>query len=191
MGQLTPRRALRPSPAIDGWAINRRVFAAQLDPGAKIVLLVVLDHARHGQSTCTASNATIAREANLSVRQIGLHVKMLVEDGWLDLERLGPTVNHGRILHMGSLCLGLRTPAQPIADPPPKSTTIPLRNPSQTNVPLKDQGKDSPSVPPAPESGGPFGGGMTRLEWLASIGARPTPLPRHLNTPTPGTPGGS
>lgn len=70
--------------------VNRRVFASDLDPGAKIVLLVILDHARYGQSKCTASNKTLARESGLSERQTIRHVQNLVDSGWLDLDRLGP-----------------------------------------------------------------------------------------------------
>lgn len=56
--------------------INRRVLASDLSLAAKAVLLVILDHARHGQSVCTASTSTIAREAKITER----HVRRVLPD---------------------------------------------------------------------------------------------------------------
>src|SRR4051812_6117692 len=50
--------------------INRRVLASDLTLAAKAVLLVILDHARHGLSRCTASTRTLAREARVTDRTV-------------------------------------------------------------------------------------------------------------------------
>lgn len=173
----------RPSPpnGDNDFACMRRVYAAQLDPGAKIVLLVVLDHARYGKSKCIASNATIAAESNLSPRMASLHVKALVDAGWLTLERLGPTANHGRVLHPGPL-LSIADPAQPIAHPPsvtgcaPPAQWVadPLRNGLQTNDSSKDQKKDVAAV--RPPDGRPSAPGeldpQTIPEGISVVGGR-------------------
>ena len=148
MRNHNPRRAPRPYPVVDGWSINRRVFASNLHPGAKIVLLVILDHARHGQSKCTASNATIAKESRIGVRQVITHIQKLVKDGWIELDRLGETINHGRELRMGGVCSGLHTPLKSTAHPPVRGRADPLCSPPQTNDSLKAKEKRTPASPP-------------------------------------------
>jgi len=154
MGKSTTVCALRPATQGDAWAINRRVFASSLHPAAKVVLLVVLDHARHGKSRCTASNATLARESNVGVRQVISHVGKLVRDGWLDLERLGPTINHGRVLTMGAVCKAVQTPSAIRRTPPLPRGADPLCGPGQTNGPERAGEKGACGRPSAVETDG-------------------------------------
>ncbi len=154
MSKFTSRCALRPSPQVEAWTINRRVFSSNLHPAAKIVLLVILDHARHGQSKCIASNATIARESAIGVRQVISHVGKLVKHGWLDLERLGPTVNHGRVLTMGWVCSGQHTPTAIRRIPPLHGHADHLCDPGQTNDPEKAEEKRAGERPAAVKTAG-------------------------------------
>lgn len=64
---ITSRRAPQ---VVNPFDLNRRVLASDLSLSAKAVLLIVLDHARHGQSTCTASTRTIAKEARITERHV-------------------------------------------------------------------------------------------------------------------------
>jgi hypothetical protein len=74
-----PRKASVVNPAaLNPFEINRRVLASDLTLAAKAVLLVILDHARHGASKCTATTRTLARESRVTVQ----HVRRVM----LDLE---------------------------------------------------------------------------------------------------------
>src|SRR5689334_7046867 len=64
------RQADRQPAAVNPFEINRRVLASDLSLAAKAVLLVILDHARHGLSKCTASTRTLAREARITDRHV-------------------------------------------------------------------------------------------------------------------------
>jgi hypothetical protein len=61
----TSRRAPQQANPFD---LNRRVLTSDLNHAAARVLLVILDHAGHGKSHCTASTRTIAREARVTER---------------------------------------------------------------------------------------------------------------------------
>lgn len=139
MSQLSTLRVLRPDiPKANPFEINRRVIADRhLDPAAKLVCLAVLDHARHGESSCTASNGTIAKETSIGVRQVITHIQTLVKHGWLDLERLGPTIHHGRVLRMSD---GVQGRADPLCNPP----QTPLCTALQTGAPTRE-------YPPLPQ----------------------------------------
>src|SRR3954470_6342021 len=73
----TARPNVKPA-AVNPFEINRRVLASDLTLAAKAVLLVILDHARHGLSKCTASTRTLARESRVTEQ----HVRRVM----LDLE---------------------------------------------------------------------------------------------------------
>ena len=71
----------------NAFEINRRVLASDLSHAAKNVLLVILDHARHGESTCTASTRTIARESGMTARHVSRLLPALESAGWIQVER--------------------------------------------------------------------------------------------------------
>lgn len=73
---LSVRRPSTSGPTMNPFELNRRVLASDLSLAAKAVLLVILDHARHGASKCTATTRTIAREARVTAR----HVRRVLPD---------------------------------------------------------------------------------------------------------------
>lgn len=60
-----------------------------VDPSAKLVMLIIAEHARRGSSLSWPSIETIARLACLQRRQVQAIITRLVELGWLVLERHG------------------------------------------------------------------------------------------------------
>ena len=155
MSQPSTSRASSPSPDND-FACMRRIFAADIPAGAKIVLLVVLDHARYGRSKCIASNETIGRESAILPRQARRHIEALIAAGWLIRERLGQTVNHGRVLHPGPL-VGIPKGGSSRTHPPGSSIAHPLGLERPTNDSPKDQFKKTgePARPPGRRPGSP------------------------------------
>jgi hypothetical protein len=74
----------RPSGPFD---LNRAILASGLTHGAKVLLLVIADHARHGRSKCTASTATLARESGMTARHVQRLIQVLEDAGWIQIER--------------------------------------------------------------------------------------------------------
>jgi hypothetical protein len=128
------RRTSDRQPAgVNPFEVQRSIFAADLEPSAKILLLVILDHAGYGKTRCTASNATLAKESRLGIRQAIYLLRGLEAAGWLAVERLGPTVNHGRVLRPGPLCTAVHTPSALGCRPPLKLAAQTLCTAVQTN----------------------------------------------------------
>jgi hypothetical protein len=73
----------------------RRVLASDLNPAAAKVLLVILDHAGHGKSVCTASTRTIAREARVTERHARRVILELQGRGLIMTDRATGS-NHSR-----------------------------------------------------------------------------------------------
>jgi hypothetical protein len=82
------------TPAVAGqsranpFELNRRVLASDLSLAAKAVMLVILDHARHGASRCTATTRTIAREARVGERTVRHVLPDLEGRGLVRVERV-------------------------------------------------------------------------------------------------------
>jgi hypothetical protein len=88
MRNHTAPRAARPACA--PWEMIRRVLhSPDLQPSSKVLLLCVLDHAGHGKASCTASNATLAREAGLTDRRARTLLADLEAYRWLESDRPG------------------------------------------------------------------------------------------------------
>lgn len=60
-----------------------------VDPSAKLVMLIIAEHARRGSALSWPSIETIARLACLQRRQVQAIITRLVELGWMALERKG------------------------------------------------------------------------------------------------------
>jgi hypothetical protein len=172
MSKPTTSRALRPYPTPKGyqWEVNRRILYSPLAAAAKVVLLIIIDHARHGQSVCTASNATLAREAGCQPRHVIRIVRELEKRGWITLDRKGPTVNFGRTLGMGPLCSIGQTPLCRTVHTPCDTQDIGVCPPGHPNVSPMDQKKDTNSrvggkTPEKPKP--PCSACARAREWLA------------------------
>jgi hypothetical protein len=92
VSKATTPRAQSPSaipvpPARRPFDLNREILAAPLTPAAKVLLLVIADHAGHGRSKCTASTGTLAREAGISDRYVRELLPVLESAGWIQVER--------------------------------------------------------------------------------------------------------
>ncbi len=88
------------------FVINRRVLASSLKPSEKTLLIVILDYARHGKSSCTASNRTLGRESGFTGRSVFRIIGHLVAEGWLILERRTGSKHSSRTLSIGPACYG-------------------------------------------------------------------------------------
>jgi hypothetical protein len=81
--------------------INRRVLASDLTLAARAVLLVILDHARHGLSKCTASTGTIAREARVTDRTVRNVVPELEARRLIRVERVTGSKHSRHTIYVG------------------------------------------------------------------------------------------
>jgi Helix-turn-helix domain len=72
---------------VNPFEVNRRVFASDLSPGCKLVVLAILDHARYGRGKCFASIQTLGRETGLSPRQIRRYFGRLESEEWIQSYR--------------------------------------------------------------------------------------------------------
>jgi hypothetical protein len=102
-----PRAAGQP---VNPFELNRRVLASDLSLAAKAVLLVILDHARHGASRCTASGRTIAREAGVTERHVSSVVADLEARGLIRTERATGSVHSRRTITLGPCMHQVGTP---------------------------------------------------------------------------------
>ena len=69
------------------WDLNREILASDLSQSLKVLLLVIVDHARHGRSKCTASTGTLARESGMTDRHVRRLLPALESAGWIQVER--------------------------------------------------------------------------------------------------------
>ena len=69
------------------WDLNREILASDLSQSLKVLLLVIVDHARHGRSKCTASTGTLAHESGMTDRHVRRLLPDLEEAGWIQIER--------------------------------------------------------------------------------------------------------
>ncbi len=84
----SPDVKLRPqTPSSQPWDLNRAILASDLGQSSKVLLLVIVDHARHGRSKCTASTGTLAREAGMTGRHVRRLLPALEAAGWIQIER--------------------------------------------------------------------------------------------------------
>jgi Helix-turn-helix domain len=67
--------------------LNRAILASDLSQSSKVLLMVIVDHARHGRSSCTASTGTLAREAGMTDRHVRNLLPGLEASGWIQIER--------------------------------------------------------------------------------------------------------
>src|SRR5262245_21500791 len=79
------------------FAINRWILKSDLPAGAKVLLLVIVDHAGHGRSVCFASHATLAEESGMSPRQVRRLVHELADAGWITIEATAGGTNRLRL----------------------------------------------------------------------------------------------
>jgi hypothetical protein len=100
MNQPTAPSVARPA-SVNPFELNRRVLASELTLAAKAVLLVILDHARHGASTCTASTRTIAREARVAERTVRHVLPDLEGRGLVTIERATGSVHSRHTIRVG------------------------------------------------------------------------------------------
>ncbi|HKM55869.1 MAG TPA: helix-turn-helix domain-containing protein [Isosphaeraceae bacterium] len=75
------------TPSSQPWDLNRAILASDLGQSSKVLLLVIVDHARHGRSKCTASTGTLAREAGMTGRHVRRLLPALEAAGWIQIER--------------------------------------------------------------------------------------------------------
>lgn len=93
--------------------INRHVLrAGVLSPGAKCLLLSILDFTGHGKSHCWASNDTIAGEIGSDERQVRRLAKTLEAGGWITVERTSESKFSNRRIFMGPSCIPSSAPGQ-------------------------------------------------------------------------------
>ena len=78
--------AVKPRPETS-WDLNRAILASDLGQSSKVLLMVIVDHAGHGRSKCTASTGTLAREAGMTGRHVRKLLPGLEEAGWIQIER--------------------------------------------------------------------------------------------------------
>jgi hypothetical protein len=96
-----PARAVLPSP----FELNRRVNASTLPARAKTLAITIFDHARYGESVCTASDETLGREVGgLTGRQVQRLRNMLEAQGWTETERLGVSKFAYKRIRLGRCC---------------------------------------------------------------------------------------
>lgn len=69
------------------WDLNREILGSDLGQSSKVLLLVIVDHAGHGRSKCTASTDTLAREAGMTGRHVRNLLPGLEAAGWIQIER--------------------------------------------------------------------------------------------------------
>jgi hypothetical protein len=67
--------------------LNREILASDLGKSAKLLMLTIADHARHGRSSCTASTGQLARGSGVSVRHVRNLLPALESAGWIQIER--------------------------------------------------------------------------------------------------------
>jgi hypothetical protein len=75
------------TPSSQPWDLNRAILASDLGQSSKVLLLVIVDHAGHGRSKCTASTGTLARESGMTGRHVRRLLPALEADGWIQIER--------------------------------------------------------------------------------------------------------
>lgn len=75
------------TPSSQPWDLNRAILASDLGQSSKILLLVIVDHAGHGRSKCTASTDTLASEAGMTGRHVRNLLPALEAAGWIQIER--------------------------------------------------------------------------------------------------------
>jgi hypothetical protein len=80
-------RAKAPSPKQQPWDLNRAILASDLGQSSKVLLLVIVDHAGHGRSKCTASTGTLARESGMTGRHVRRLLPALEANGWIQIKR--------------------------------------------------------------------------------------------------------
>jgi hypothetical protein len=95
------QQADRQPAAVNPFEINRRVLASDLSLAAKAVLLVILDHARHGLSKCTASTRTLAREARITERHVRRVIPELEARRLIRIERATGSVHSRHTIYVG------------------------------------------------------------------------------------------
>jgi hypothetical protein len=86
---------------INPFDLNRRVLKSDLTAAAKNVLLVILDHARYGQSVCTASTRTLAREAGITEQYVRRVLSDLVARRLIVIERATGSVHSRHMIRLG------------------------------------------------------------------------------------------
>lgn len=152
MSNPTTPAVARPA-SVNPFEINRRVLASDLTPAAKAVLLVILDHARHGVSRCTAGTRTIAREAHVTDRTVRTALPVLAGRGLIRIDRAtgSPLSRHvitlGPCIHQGGNPFPLRL-HEGGNDFPPGRKSVPHEggNGFPQRSPVRDEEKDA--VPP-------------------------------------------
>src|SRR3954447_16714466 len=77
----------RPQSASQPFDLNREILASDLSHSAARLLLVIVDHAGHGRSKCTASTGTLARESGMTDRHVRRLLPVLETAGWIQVER--------------------------------------------------------------------------------------------------------
>src|SRR3954467_15638435 len=98
---LARRNEDRQPAAVNPFEVNRRVLASDLTLAAKAVLLVILDHARHGLSKCTASTRTLAREARVTRQHTCLVLRDLEARRLIRIERATGSVHSRHTIYVG------------------------------------------------------------------------------------------
>jgi hypothetical protein len=87
--------------AVNPFEINRRVLASDLSLAAKAVLLVILDHARHGLSKRTASTRTIAKESRVTEQHVRRVMLDLQARRLIRVERATGSVHSRHTIYAG------------------------------------------------------------------------------------------
>jgi Helix-turn-helix domain len=88
------------------WDLNRAILASDLGQSSKVLLLVIVDHAGHGRSKCTASTDTLARESGMTGRHVRRLLPALEADGWIQIERATGSRQSRHAVYTGSACFG-------------------------------------------------------------------------------------
>lgn len=112
------KQAPGPQPASDYGAVpfkmNRRILESDLCPTAKVLLLMMVDHAGHGQSLCMVSGEKLAEKLGITPRYVNRLTRELEADGWIRVVRLGGTNLSRREIYVGPTCFGDDAPGTPV-----------------------------------------------------------------------------
>jgi hypothetical protein len=147
-----PSTARAQSPAANPFEINRRILGSDLPPAAKNILLVIVDHARHGASVCTASTRTIARESGVTEQYVSRVLRGLASRRLIAIDRRTGSKHSRHVITLGPCIHQVETPFQlrlhAVETPSPEVETPSLHEvetPFQQRTPLKGDMKDGDS----------------------------------------------
>lgn len=107
MHSASPRGHVKgcpPTASSQRWDLNRAILTSGLSPSARVLLLIIVDHAGHGRSRCTASTRTLACESGLTDRHVRRLLRGLEAAAWIRIERATGSRHSRHTLVLGAAC---------------------------------------------------------------------------------------